>query len=107
MKHLVLAGGGHAHLFVLRKLAQSKHIELKVTLISPSEIQHYSGMLPGWIAGCYQPEECRIDLQPLIEVAGVQFIKQTVSLINADERYVRLSDGTNVAFDLLSLDVGR
>jgi pyridine nucleotide-disulfide oxidoreductase family protein len=106
LKHLLLAGGGHAHLFVLRKLAQSNRSDLKVTLVSPSELQYYSGMLPGWIAGCYQPEECRIDLRLLVAAGGVEFIKQSISSVDADEGYVRLSDGSTVAYDLLSLDVG-
>lgn len=106
MKRLVLIGGGHAHLFVLRQLAQSQHRDLEVIFINPSIWQHYSGMLPGWMAGHYRSEDCRIDLRPLAAAAGARFVGKPIIGMDANRRCVGLSDGRHVEYDLLSLDVG-
>lgn len=106
MKRLVLIGGGHAHLFVLRQLAKSGRRDVEVTLISPDVWQYYSGMLPGWVAGLYRLEECRVDLRPLATAAGASFIQQAIVGMDADQRCVCLADGRHVHYDLLSLDIG-
>lgn len=105
-KKLVLVGGGHAHLFVLEALAKRAHDDLDVVLISPAPWQHYSGMLPGWMAGHYSLAQCRIDLMPLLNAAKVAFVEDSVVGMDADKRCVCLSDGRHVHYDLLSLDVG-
>ena len=105
-QRLILVGGGHAHLLVLRSLAQQRPTGVDITLISPSRWQHYSGMLPGWMKGHYTLEACRIDLLPLVRQAGVTFIEDHIVGMDAEQRWVCLSDGTRVHHDLLSLDVG-
>ncbi|WP_246659096.1 hypothetical protein [Rhizobium sp. FY34] len=69
-KHLLLAVAGHAHLFVLEKLAATSRTALEVTLVSPSRWQYYSGMLPGWVAGHYGAEDIRLDMRFLAKKAG-------------------------------------
>ena len=64
-KNLVLLGGGHANLHVLEALAREPLKDCKITLVSPYRAQIYSGMLPGWIAGHYQLDECQIPLDRL------------------------------------------
>ena len=105
MKKLILAGGGHAQLSVLRALAQRK-MDREVTLITPGRYQMYSGMLPGWMAGHYALDECRIDLLPLAEQAGVHIIQSRVAGIDAAQHRLQLADGSELGFDQLSLDVG-
>jgi pyridine nucleotide-disulfide oxidoreductase family protein len=105
-KHLVLAGGGHAHLSVLEMLAQRKPAGLATTLITPAPFQNYSGMLPGWIAGHYTLDECRIDLRPLAEAAGVRLVVGRVTGMDADQHRLHLDDGSTMDYSLLSLDVG-
>jgi len=103
---LILVGGGHAHLLVLQALADRRPQRVEITLISPSRWQHYSGMLPGWMAKQYAIDECRIDLLPLLRRAQVHFIEDHIVGMDANLRCVCLSDGTHVHYDLLSLDVG-
>ncbi|MGE0013566.1 MAG: FAD-dependent oxidoreductase [Azoarcus sp.] len=105
-KHLVLAGGGHAHLSVLEMLAQRRPAGLETTLITPAPFQNYSGMLPGWIAGHYTLDECRIDLRPLAEAAGVRLVVGRVTGMDADQHRLYLDDGSTMDYSLLSLDVG-
>jgi len=106
MTKLLLLGGGHAHLFVLKRLAEQRHDALQVTLISPSRWQIYSGMLPGWMAGHYQLEDCRVDLLALAEAGGVRFLESAATGLDAGARTVQLADGNCLDYDLLSMDVG-
>lgn len=105
-KRLVLVGGGHAHLSVLRALAKSRPTGLDVVLITPSKYQNYSGMLPGWVAGHYTQAQCRVDLEPLVQAAGVRLVLDQIVGMDAARRCVGFAHGPHVEYDLLSLDVG-
>ena len=65
MRRLVLLGGGHAHVHVLKAIGDALDPTVSVTLVTPVERQVYSGMLPGFLAGHYALEDCGIDLIPL------------------------------------------
>lgn len=105
-RHLLLAGAGHAHLFVLERLATSPHPDLQATLVSPSRWQYYSGMLPGWLAGHYAVEDIRLDMAFLAEKAGARFIEDRIEAVAAGANQVRLATGSVISYDLLSLDIG-
>lgn len=106
MKRLLLVGGGHAHLSVLRALARTKPAGVEVVLVTPALYQNYSGMLPGWMAGHYTLAQCRIDLQLLAQAADVQIVVERIVGIDAARRHVTLADGRQLDHDILSLDVG-
>lgn len=106
MKKLVLVGGGHAQLSVLQALAKARVPGLDATLITPSAHQNYSGMLLGWMAGHYTQAQCRIDLRPLTQAAGVKLLLDHVTGLDTAQRYVSLADGRRMDYDLLSLDIG-
>jgi pyridine nucleotide-disulfide oxidoreductase family protein len=106
MKKLVLVGGGHAHLLVLKQLSEHRLFDVDVTLITPDPYQIYSGMLPGWIAGHYALEQIQIDLRPLVAAANVHLVLDTVIGIDAESRCITMSSGRQVEYDLLSLDTG-
>lgn len=105
-KHLLLAGGGHAHLAVLHAVIHRRFEDWHVSLISPARYQIYSGMLPGWLAGHYDLAQCRIDLQSLANAAGVEFVPAKVMQLDAAQQVVRLSNGQQLSYQLLSLDIG-
>ena len=105
MHRLVLVGGGHAQLSVLAALARQPSA-IEAILVTPGFHQIYSGMLPGWIAGHYALENCRIDLRPLAKAAGVRLIIGQVNAIDSKEQLVKLADGSVLDYDSLSLDVG-
>jgi pyridine nucleotide-disulfide oxidoreductase family protein len=106
MKHLVLLGGGHAHLHVLKQLARSPMAGVNVTLVSPFERQIYSGMVPGWLAGHYLLDDCSIALSPLAGVANVRFLETPATAIDAAAKQVRTGSGEILPYDLLSVDTG-
>ena len=101
MKRVLLVGGGHAHAWVIRE-----GIEGEVTLVTPYPHHTYSGMLPGYVAGHYAAEAIRIDIGALCERAGVRLVLGRVAALDAAHRRVRLEDGTEIAYDTASLDVG-
>jgi selenide, water dikinase len=103
---LVLAGCGHAHLFVLEALARGTLTGAAAVLVSPAGEYYYSGMIPGVIAGNYTPGEARLLPARLAAAAGAQWLETRVTEIEPAARRVRLADGTRLDFDLLSLDIG-
>jgi selenide,water dikinase len=106
VKHLVLVGGGHSHLAVLKSLGDAPTEGARLTLLSPNRHAVYSGMIPGLIAGHYRPEECRIDLRPLAARAGGRFIEDSAAGVDLARREVTTAGGGRLVYDLLSLDIG-
>jgi pyridine nucleotide-disulfide oxidoreductase family protein len=106
VKHLVLLGGGHAHVQVLKTLAREPYASTQVTLVSPFSRQMYSGMVPGLLAGHYNVTDCVIPLAPLAAAAKVKFIESSATALDAARRNVTLADATVLHYDTLSVDTG-
>jgi pyridine nucleotide-disulfide oxidoreductase family protein len=106
MKKLLLLGGGHAHVHVLKSLIDTPLRDVDVTLVSPFARQVYSGMLPGWVAGHYAIDDCVIPLTPLVQKAGVKFLQTAATGLDLTRKVVHCADGGEVAFDVLSIDTG-
>jgi NADH dehydrogenase FAD-containing subunit len=116
-RHLLLLGAGHAHVQVLRRLAQHRPAQLRVSLLTPFAHQTASGMLPGYVAGHYPQDQCEIPLGPLLQAAGAHWVQGRCSGIDATARTVQLSSPgqrengpdstpTRLAYNLLSIDTG-
>lgn len=108
--HVLLIGGGHAHLHVIRAF-QEQRWRARCTLVSSSRSFLYSGMVPGYLQGTYTREEMEVDLGELCAGAGVEFIEATVQSVDAQkgiaEAELRRSPaGRSLHFDLASVDVG-
>ena len=73
-KQLLLVGGGHSHVTVIKQLGMRPIPGVKVTLVTPSLKTAYSGMLPGCIAGHYQASDIYIDLAKLCQAAGIDWV---------------------------------
>ncbi len=90
IQSLILLGAGHAHIQVLIQLARNRRSDLDVTLVTPWSYQLYSGMAPGCVAGHYTPDECRINLEPLLRDAGVRWISARCSGLDANTSSIML-----------------
>jgi selenide,water dikinase len=105
-RRLVLVGGGHSHLHVLRMLAMEPLAGARATLVSPESYATYSGMVPGTLAGLYDLAQAQVDLRALAARAGVRFVAARAERIDAAARRVACTGGIEVPYDVLSLDVG-
>ena len=106
MKRLVLCGGGHTHVEVLRRFGLRSVAGVELVLVSPNRFTPYSGMLPGLIAGHYGFDEVHLDLERVTRFAGARFLRTLVTGLDPRQRVVTLGDGSTLEFDLASLDVG-
>ncbi|HWH49061.1 MAG TPA: FAD-dependent oxidoreductase [Burkholderiales bacterium] len=106
MKRLVLLGGGHSHVEVLRRFGSEPVTDVELVLVSPYPDSPYSGMLPGWIAGHYTRDECHIDLARLTRFANCRFVRSACNGINPEARLVFCEDGTTLPYDVVSVDTG-
>lgn len=80
LRDLMLVGGGHSHVVVLRMLAMQPEPGLRITLICTDNDTPYSGMLPGYVSGHYSFDEVHIDLGRLASFAGARFIHGEVKI---------------------------
>jgi len=103
---LVLLGGGHANIQVLKMMAMNPLGGLRITLISDQTHSPYSGMIPGYLAGYYAYEDCHFDLRRLCEELGLRFIKAKIIGINPQEKKIRLENRANISYDCASINVG-
>jgi len=105
-KHLVLVGGGHAHLTVLLNLAHYVEGGHRVTVIMPSSHQYYSGMGPGMLSGIYRPQEVRFNIRKMVQDRGGAFLEDKVTGINPGGRILVLQSGQETPYDVASFNTG-
>lgn len=103
---LLLVGGGHTHLEVLRRQILEPLPNASLTLVSAVSRHHYSGMVPGYLAGTYSEEDIAFDLPALAARAGGTFLEAKATGLDPGRRVVRLEDGREISYDLVSFGIG-
>ena len=106
VKDLVLVGGGHAHVTVLKRFAMKPLPGLRITVISRDIHTPYSGMLPGYIAGFYHYDDCHIDLGKLCSFANARLYHACANKLDPDNRLVYVEGRPPIRYDLLSINTG-
>ena len=75
-------------------------------MVTPDADFHYSGLLPGILAGDVAPSTATIPVTRIATAAGVTVHHTAATGLDLTARVVHLANGDVVPFDVLSLDVG-
>ena len=103
---LLLIGGGHSHVQVLKAFGMAPLAGLRLTVLAREAQSPYSGMLPGYVAGWHEWEDLHIDLGPLCRFAGARLINGEAAGLDLDGNRVHCEGRPPLRFDLLSINCG-
>ena len=103
---IVLLGAGNANLQVVKWWGMQPLPSARLTLINDTPVVTYSGMIPGCIAGQYNPDELSVDLQRLCAVGDVRLVLAAATHVDTAARQVHLQDRMPLDYTLLSLNIG-
>ena len=104
--HLVLVGGGHAQIAVLKSLGINPIKGLQITLITDVLLAPYSGMLPAHLEGLCSFDEMHIDLARLASFAGADLVTSPVTAIDGYKKIISIKDRPPIHYDILSINAG-
>lgn len=106
IRKLVLVGGGHTHVQVLKSFGGEPPPDTELTVIVAGPVAIYSGMVPGFVAGRYEVDELGIDVEGLARRAGARVVSERARIIDVERRRIVLEGGDEVFYDLASINIG-
>jgi len=106
--HLVLIGGGHSNVSLLKKWLMCPKLmpEIPVSIISRDSHLVYSAIFPSVISKSITLEESLIDIKSLAKNAKVSFIEEEVKDIDFNLKKIVLTNRPSVNYSKLVLNYG-
>ena len=104
--HLVLVGGGHSHVEVLREWARAPLPTGRLTVVVDRPTAVYSGMVPGFVAGQYRLDDIEIDVRGLAQRTGAAWVGAKATRLYTRERRLHVEEAASISYDTVSFDVG-
>src|SRR6266536_5278529 len=95
-RHLVLVGGGHSHVEVLREWARAPAPGVRLSVVTDGPRAVYSGMVPGFLAGHYGLDEIEIDVERLARMAGAAWLNAQAMGLDAHSRRVHVHGASSL-----------
>ncbi len=106
MKKLLILGAGSAGTMVANRMNRMlKREEWQITIVDPEAVHYYQ---PGFLFvpfGMYTEKDCFEPRQKYLP-GGVQYIQETVEIIEPDHNKVRLESGKELEYDFLVIATG-
>ena len=103
---LLLVGGGHANVAVLKVARHWTRLGVEVTLVNDAPYLLYSGMTPEYVGGVYGPGQARVDLLGWCRKNRVRFVQSPVSHLDTARRVLLTKSGIEVPCDLAAFNLG-
>lgn len=106
LRDIVLLGGGHANVQVLKRFGMRPEPGVRLTIVAREPHSPYSGMLPGLVAGVYAWDDIHIDLARLAAFARARFIAAEATGLDVEQRQVTFEDRPPLRYDVLAINTG-
>ena len=105
-RRIVLVGGGHSHVQVLRHFAMNPPADARLTVVLDLPVAVYSGMVPGFVAGQYAAHELEIDVVPLARRAAARVVLAPATGVDPAARRIHVAERPSISYDVASFDIG-
>lgn len=102
---IVVLGAGYAGLKTVKGL-QKKNLEATITLINKNDYHYEATQLHEVAAGTQPASKISFDIKDVIDAKKVNFIKDTVTMIDKETKVITLESGKTVDYDKLVVALG-
>lgn len=104
---IVILGAGYGGIMTAVRLQKLlNYNEAEVTLVNKHNYHYLTTWLHEPAAGTLHHDNCRIEIDTVIDKNKVNFVKGTVESIQSAERKVTLADGSTLDYDYLVIGLG-